>query len=416
MKKEFIFLVIWIITAGIFPSCEKSGPLDKEPEETNTEESEETGLQKRTPEIIKADKAFGLELFRELCSTSESDNLMISPFSVSCALGMTYNGAAGTTLDAFVDVLHFENLTTREVNATYKDLMGQLATKDDKVELSIANSIWYRAGFSVLDEFIATNREYFDAAVEQINFSSPQSVDIINQWIEDKTNGKIQDMLEQIPDDAIMFLINALYFNAQWKYEFEEGKTRQGNFFPEDGSVHTTDYMYVHGNFNYFSNDDLQAVELPYGDSSFSMIIIWPSGENKVSDLLNKLDTVHWDSWFANPAMTELYFEMPKFKFDYKVQLNDPLINLGLGVAFSGEADFTRINPAGGIYISRVIHQTFIDVQEKGTEAAAVTVVQADRSMSGLTLIVDKPFLYFIKDNSTGAILFIGKVGKPEYS
>jgi len=413
MKKYLIYIVIFMIYAGIFPSCEKSNePFKKEPTEIQ--------LNKKSAEIIEADKAFGFELFREVYNFVEEDNLMISPLSVSYALGMTYNGAAGTTLEAFRDVLHFEDLTNQEVNESYKDLMSQLVTLDDRVEFSIANSIWYRLGFEVLSEFIATNQEYFDAAIEEIDFFDPQTLEIINQWIEDKTNGKIKDMLDFIPPDAVMYLINAIYFNAQWKYEFDKDKTHEDNFMLADGSTHLTDYMVVNGAFNYTSNEDFRAVELPYGDSAFSMVLMLPSGEKTVSDLVANLDVEHWDSWFDNSNMTNVQVELPKFKYGFKSLLNDPLCNLGLGVAFSGAADFTRIRPSGGLYISRVIHQTFIDVQEEGTEAAAATIVEI-REISVIDegpviLKVDKPFLYIIKENSTGAIVFMGKVGKPDYS
>jgi serpin B len=402
-----------MISAGMLSSCEKSDePSKKEPPEIK--------LLEKSTEIIEADKAFGFELFREVYNLSEEDNLMISPLSVSYALGMTYNGAAGTTLEAFRDVLHFGDLTNQEVNQTYKDLMGQLVTLDNQVQFSIANSIWYRLGFDVLSEFIATNQEYFDAAVEEIDFSDPQTVEIINQWIEDKTNGKIKDMLDYIPGDAVMYLINAIYFNAHWKYEFDKDKTHEGNFFLADGSTSLTDFMVVNGDFNYISNDDFHAVELPYGDSAFSMVVMLPSGEKTVSDLVENLDMEHWNSWFGNSTMRNVQVELPKFKYGFKSLLNDPLSNLGLEVAFSDAADFTRIRPSGGLYISRVIHQTFIDVKEEGTEAAAATIVEIFETAvidgGPVHFNVNKPFLYVIKENSTGAVVFIGKVGKPDYS
>ncbi|UCH15391.1 MAG: serpin family protein, partial [Bacteroidales bacterium] len=283
MKKYFNFLLIYIVAAGMFSSCEKSSePERKEPAEIK--------LTNKSAEIIEADKAFGFELFREVYDLSDADNLMISPLSVSYALGMTYNGADGTTLEAFRDVLHFDDLTNEEVNESYKDLMGQLVTLDKLVEFSVANSIWYRLGFEVLSEFIATNQEYFDAAVEEIDFSDPQTVETINQWIEDRTNGKIQDMLDFIPADAVMYLINAIYFNAKWKYEFEKDKTYEDNFLLAEGSMHLTDYMVVNGAFNYTVNEDFRAVELPYGDSSFSMVVMLPADEKTVSDLVANLD------------------------------------------------------------------------------------------------------------------------------
>ncbi len=416
MRKYFIIIVFIAISAGIMLSCEKNETPDV------NDKIPGITLRKKSTEIIEADQIFGFELFREVYHNSDKDNLMISPLSVSYALGMTYNGAAGTTLDAFRDVLHFNDLTNNEVNESYKDLMGQLVTLDDLVEFSIANSIWYRMDFEVLTDFIDTNREYFDAAVKKADFSDPQTLVDINQWIEDKTNGKIKDMLDYIPADAVMYLINAIYFNAQWKYEFDKEATAAGDFYLAGGSVHTTDFMQVNGNFYYTSNEDFQAVELPYGDSAFSMVVILPSGDNMVADVVNKMDVEQWEAWFENSAMHNVQVEMPKFKYEFKDLFNKPLSDLGLGVAFSpSTADFSRINPAKDLFISRVIHQTFIDVQEEGTEAAAATIVEmCFTSIEGgggpLIFRINKPFLYVIKENSTGAIMFMGKVGKPDYS
>ena len=417
MKRYISYIIIFLISLITISSCEENGPSGPVDEEIPT-----ITLNKKALEIIKADQAFGFELFREVYNLTDQDNMMISPLSVSYALGMTYNGAAGTTLEAFNNVLHFGDLTTQEVNESYKDLMDQLVQLDEQVEFSIANSIWYRLGFSVLSEFIQTNKDYFDAEVKDIDFGDPGTVEIINQWIEDKTNDKIQDMLDFIPVDAVMYLINAIYFNAQWKYEFEKEDTYEGDFNLADGTKHKTNYMRVTGNFAYTSNEDFTAVELPYGDSTFSMVVMLPSPGMVVSDLVTKLDDVHWDSWFGNSSLLSVQVDLPKFKYEFKELLNDPLINLGLGVAFSQyNADFTKINPAGDLFISRVIHQTFIDVQEEGTEAAAATIVEISFNSIGgggspFYFRADKPFLYLIKENSTGAIIFIGKVGKPEYS
>ncbi|MEN8229301.1 MAG: serpin family protein [Bacteroidota bacterium] len=414
MKNYISYLIIVLISGSSLKSCEKTDPIQKE--------TPKITLNKKAAEIIEADKAFGFELFREVYRQSEEENLMISPLSVSYALGMTYNGAAGTTLDAFNNVLHFSDLTSDEVNESYKDLMDQMLNLDDKIEFSIANSIWYRLGFQVLAEFIDTNKDYFDAEVKEANFSDPQTVDLINQWIESNTNDKIKDMLDQIPVDAVMYLINAIYFNAPWKYEFEKSETYQGDFSLANGTNHQVDYMRVSGDFQYTSNEDFTAVELPYGDSTFSMVVMLPVPEKKVADLVENLDGAHWDSWFEYSNYTGVQVDLPKFKYEFKKLLNDPLKDLGLGVAFSElEADFTRINPEGNLFISRVIHQTFIDVQEEGTEAAAATIVEVSLTSAGgggspIHFKADRPFLYLIKENSTGAIVFIGKVGKPEYS
>jgi len=243
-------------------------------------------------------------------------------------------------------------------------------------------------------------------------------VDIINSWIEEQTNGKIKDMLDYIPGDAVMYLINAIYFNAAWKYQFDIDDTQSGTFHPEDGYDHQADFMKVNGAFRYTSNEDFTAVELPYGDSTFSMVVMLPYQGIKTDEIVEQMDVSTWNEWFNHSEMTNVQVELPKFKYGFKDLLNDPLINLGLGVAFSGGADFSLISPGSGLFISRVIHQTFIDVQEEGTEAAAATIVELRESAEPQPMVfrADKTFLYLIKENSTGASLFMGKVGKPEYN
>lgn len=390
-----------------FQACDIISPGDKEPEKVE--------LRKKSAEIIQADQQFAFELFNQVYSTAKEENIMISPLSVSYALGMTYNGAAGTTLDAFNDVLHFDDLTSQEVNESYKDLMGQLVSLDEKIELSIANSIWYVDWANVLQDFILTNEEYFDAAVQGLDFSDPASVDVINDWIEEKTNDKINDMLDFIPVDAYMYLVNAIYFNGKWKYKFDKDDTYEGDFTLADESTHRVDYMKVEGDFNYAMTSEFDAVELPYGDGAYSMVVMMPSRGKSLDSLVNMMDNELWAEWYSHASSQNITVEIPKFKYDFKDSLNDPLKNLGLGTAFSDSADFSGITEELDLYISRVIHQTFIDVDEEGTEAAAVTIVEMRNETTAMPNFfrADEPFLYMIKENSTGAILFMGKVGKP---
>lgn len=407
-----IFLYAAVLISPLW-SCEKSNP-DPEPQK-----AEELVLTEKSSRVLDAGQQFSFELFKEVYAKSEGENMMISSLSASYALGMTFNGSEGTTREAFRDVLHYGDLSEQEVNESYKDLMGQLVHLDEQVEFSIANSIWYKLGYPVLEDFISINREYFDAAVEELDFSDPGAKDIINGWIEEKTNDKIQDMLDYIPSDAVMYLVNAIYFNAKWKYEFDAEATSAGDFHLGEGSVTEVDYMKVNGAFNFMHGEGFSAVELPYGDSAFSMLVLLPAWNSNLNELVAYLDEDRWESLLATPMVQNVQIELPKFKYGYKLLLNDPLIKLGLGVAFGGGADFSRITPGGGIHISRVIHQTFIDVQEEGTEAAAATIVEMRETSSpggGVNIFkADRPFLYAIKENSTSAILFMGTVESPEY-
>ncbi|MCF8346500.1 MAG: serpin family protein, partial [Bacteroidales bacterium] len=247
-------------------------------------------------------------------------------------------------------------------------------------------------------------------------FADPGSVDVINGWIEDKTNDKIKDMLDAIPPDVYMYLVNAIYFNATWKYEFDKDDTFTGDFFPEGTGTADVEYMRIEESFGYALQEDYAAVELPYGDSAFSMVAILPSDEMTVGEFLDMYGQQEWNALGSLSGRQKVTVELPKFKYEFKSLLNDPLTGLGLGVAFSDAADFSGITTETDLFISRVIHQTFIDVNEEGTEAAAATIVEMrETSAIGNYIRFDKPFIYIIKENSTGAILFMGKVGRPVY-
>ncbi len=407
MRKRSNPLIFILIFSFIVGSCDiiNTGDTPPTPVELNY----------KAAEIIEADQQFAFELFGEVCSLSTEENIMISPLSVSYALGMTYNGAEGTTKDAFENVLHLEDLTRQEVNESYKDLMGQLVTLDDQVEFTIANSIWDRLGANVLDSFITTNQDYFDAAVEELDFSDPASVDVINDWIAEQTNDKIKDMLDQIPGNAYMYLVNAIYFNAEWKYSFDKDDTFTGSFNLEGGGTESVEFMQIEEPFGYTRQEDYAAVQLPYGDSAFSMVAILPSAEISLDSFITMYGQEEWNNLAALSSPQKVKVILPKFKYGFKSLLNDPLSELGLGVAFSDAADFSSITREVALYISRVIHQTFIDVNEEGTEAAAATIVEMRETSMGNFIQFDRPFLYLIKENSTGAILFMGKVGRPVY-
>mgnify|MGYP001431202652 CR=1 FL=1 len=405
MKKYKVFSWIILIAIVTLPACDIM---------VSSNEPESIDLRLKSAEIIEADQQFAFELFSKVCTGSDEVNVMISPLSVSYALGMTYNGASGTTLDAFVDVLHFNGLTSQEINESYKDLVTQIASLDDNVELGFANSIWYRDDATVFEDFISVNQEYFDAEVAGLDFENPNSVDIINSWIEDKTNDKIRDMLDEIPMNTYMYLINAIYFNGAWKYEFDEDETYSGDFFAGGDANEQVDYMVVSGGFYMSYTDDYRAIELPYGDSAFSMVIIDPLQSDSLDAFIRDFTLEDWNGRHTFSSMHNLQVHLPKFSYDFKSLLNDPLIDLGLGIAFSGEADFSKITDEVDLFISRVIHQTYIDVNEKGTEAAAATIVELSYRTAGPEVVkFDSPFMYIIKENSTGAILFMGKVGSP---
>lgn len=384
-------------------------------------ESDEILLSKSAQAIVSANNSFAFEFFSEVnASEKEDENFMVSPVSLSLALGMAYNGASGTTKDAFEDVLNYDFLSD-DVNVFNKSLIDKLASQDDGSVMEIANSLWINESFPVYDEFIRLNKDYFYAEVENKDFNSQQTVDDINQWVSDKTYEKIPSIIQDISPDAVLYLINALYFNANWKYAFDEEYTYKGKFNSDEGDLEV-DKMMVTEHFPYLSNDLFTSVELPYEKDKYSMHVLLPNYGKTTDDVIAALNSDSWSSYLETyDTAQEVTVELPKFKLDYKNRLNDELIEMGLGVAFSSaEADFSNISSIP-TFISYVLQKTFIDVNESGTEAAAVTIIGFEVTSIGddkpmpISFNVNKPFLYVIKENMTGSICFIGKVGAPEY-
>lgn len=377
---------------------------------------------KKSAEVIKTNNNFGLEMLKTIIQNEDKANIMISPASISLALGMAYNGAESTTKEAFESLLNYEGLSRDEVNEITRDLINTLVTNVKDNTLEIANSIWYHQDFPVYPAFIELNKTYFDAEVKELDFSDPATVDQINDWVKNKTHEKINEIINELSPEARMVLINALYFNCLWEIEFDKDESKSEMFYNADNSEYgNVEMMTTESSFNYFSNDELTAVELPYKNKKFSMHLIKPAGERTVDDLIEELDGESWTAWMdAYQEHEKVQVTMPKFKFDYEREMGPDLIDMGLGIAFSpAEADFSDISDIQ-LFISRVIHKTYIDVNEEGTEAAAVTAIIFETTSVGpgsgpIVVRYDHPFLFAITEKSSSSIVFIGKLTEPEY-
>lgn len=368
--------------------------------------------------LAESANKFSLKLFREINNETNDENLFISPLSVSMALGMAYNGADGETREAIQNTLELSGLTLEEVNDSYKSLIEFLMQLDPDVAFQIANSIWHRIGFTVKKEFIDLNRDYFNAKVAGLDFNDPSAADTINAWVYEKTNGKIKGIIEPPIDPLTMlFLINAIYFKGSWTYEFDEALTTDDIFRLPDGTTDQCKMMHQKSDFPYFAGDDFQAVDLPYGNGMFNMAIFLPSPGSDIDAFIAQLNEENWELWFNSFAERTVNLSMPKFKLECKYNLNDALKALGMGIAFDAiRADFGNINNAPDLHISNVKHKTFVEVNEEGTEAAAVTSIEI-----GITSVqpnevymrVDRPYIFVIHENQSNAILFMGKMLQP---
>ena len=411
-----LLLIIAIIGLSTFTFSCKKETSDNAPGEFT-----QVNLTEKQKKLINTSNTFGFEFFKKVNEISGSDaNMMVSPLSVSMALGMTRNGAAGGTLEAMTNTLGFAGMSDTEINESYKYIIETFAGLDPKVKLQIANSIWCRNTFSVEQPFVNTNQQYFAASVTPLDFSSPTAVQTINNWVNEKTNKLIPEIIDQIPAEAVMYLVNAVYFKGQWRYQFEKAKTTQKPFYLTDGTEIQAPAMSQHETLSYFSGSDFEAIELPYNQGNFTMTVILPEAGKTVNDIIPQLSQENWNSWSALFVNRDIQLQLPKFKYEYEEKQMKPILsNMGMGVAFDPDnADFTRINSNGGLYISRVLHKTYISTDEEGTEAAAVTAVEVGTTSIGpdqpYYFTIDRPFIYFIREKSTGTILFIGTVMNPD--
>lgn len=407
MKKLFLFLSL-VLT---FTACNN----ENEPSSQLPPDAKPIALSAEQEKRVGQDNEFAFDLFRKVINFSKETNVFISPLSVSIALGMTWNGAAGETKSEMESALKMSGMSVEEINEYYRILQTTLPTIDPTTKLTLANSLWYRNGFQVKPDFLKVNIDYFDAYVRELDFSKAWAVDTINQWCAKKTNNLIPSVLDNIPEDAVMYLINAIYFKGTWRHQFEKKNTTQADFTNEAGKEVKVNMMFQKDTFDYAEDEKAQYLDMPYGNKAFSMTIILPKNGNTTADLLEYLTVNQWNSILQNLSMREVEVYFPRFSSKNKFLLNDPLIDMGMKLAFTDNADFSNIADEN-LFISRVLHNTYIEVTEEGTEAAAVTVVEI--GYTSVPMIpefrVNKPFLFVIRENSTGVILFMGKMGNVE--
>ena len=362
--------------------------------------------------VTSANTRLGFKLLKDVQAREPATNIFISPLSISIALTMTYNGAVGDTQQAMAQVLEIEGLELDAVNRSNASLRESLENRGTKVQLSIANSIWSRQGVEFNPDFLNRNEKFFEAEIASLNFNSPEAPEIINGWVETNTNGKIEKIVQQIDPRTLIMLINAIYFKGSWQEEFDKSKTRDGIFRQSDGSDKEVPMMRREGAYPYYRGEKFEAASLPYGDGTVSMYIFLPDRDSNLDEFLRDLNAENWASWLPqfHEVRDNSTMMLPRFKLEYEVKLNDTLKALGMEIAFGGGADFSGMGPS--LFISEVRHKTFVEVNEEGTEAAAVTVVVGVESVPP-SFIVDRPFFFAIHDDRTKTILFMGVVFEP---
>lgn len=413
--KKWTLLFLFIAVGG-FVSCDWGGGDENELITPNIRT-----LQAYEKEMVFANTKFALDLFHQLEKTG-LENTFYSPYSIHQALSMTMNGNEGRVLDEFIEILRFEGMTTEEANKAAEELTQFLLAVDPKVKIAIANAIWYKEGYHVYPPFKEAAEKHYRAVVDPLDMSNPQSVNIINNWIENQTQGIIKDMLDNIPANAVMYLVNAIYFKGDWKYQFPTNKTAKEPFFVTPTQQIEVDMMQLEkaAAFRYYSDEELQYIEIPYSTGQYNMGIL-TGFDHDLDTHMESLTFDNLEKWRASASEINFILKMPKFKMKQKMDnMKDDLMEMGLVSPFEYHPDnFSLLfsNPTDDLKISRVIHDAFIEVDEKGTEAAAATIVEiVERTSFPSTpsvITLDKPFVFFIQENHSGALLFMGKLGNP---
>ena len=369
-------------------------------------------------EMALAQTKFGFKLFNQLIGEKEQ-NLFISPASISFALGMTYNGAAGATQQAMAQTMEIQGLSLETVNRGNGRLRQDLSAPDPKVKLHLANSLWLNQGQAFKPEFLKNNEQFYAAALKVLNFGDPGAPAAINSWVAKATENKITRIVDKIEPPLI--LINAIYFKGTWNRPFEKALTKERPFNLLNGKQKQVPMMSQSGSYMYYQGKNFQAVNLPYGEKTrFGMKIFLPEKNSSLKEFFRELNADNWRQWLAALQPTPGTIILPRFKLEYDTSLKAPLKALGMAPAFDKQqADFSNLCPPPRVYIDDVIHKTFVEVNEEGTEAAAVTAVKMvgmmapRRAEKTFTMVVDRPFFVAIDDRETGALLFLGAILDP---
>jgi serpin B len=371
------------------------------------------GLSAAEVEIVGASNAFAVDVLGEVYRASPDATVFLSPLSASMALGMTLNGTAGDTRDQMSEMLGFGTLATTDINRSYRDLIDLLRGLDPRVELTIGNAIFHHSTFAVKAAFADALRTYFDADVEGLDFDDPGAADVINAWVAAATEDRIDEIIEGPIDPLTMaFLLNAIYFKGDWTKEFDPSDSYDGPFHPAAGGTRDVRFMTKDDTLSYREAAAWQAVEMPYGGGAWAMTVAVPRDGYALTDVVDDLDTLldPRADWIERP----LQIHLPRFELQWERTLTDDLKALGMVDAFDPSlADFTPMSDVGDLYVKSVRQKTFLKVDEVGTEAAAVTVVEVGVTSccSGPPVVrADRPFMIAIRERLSGAVLFAGLI------
>ena len=413
------------LTVILAPAC-SDDPLDPGPAEPAIPEPPDPGpgdsiiVPPRSASaeaaVVEKSNLFAWGLLAAAMAADPEENVLVSPLSASMALGMALNGARGATYDQMQATLGFADVAVDTINNGYRGLMTNLPMADSTVNTQIANSAWYRDGFEVEPTFLNTVRAFFDATVAGLDFSNASAADTMNQWVSEKTNGRIESIIEPpIDSRTVLFLINAVYFRGPWRHAFDPEKTTDAPFHIAEGESESIPMMDQTREFPHGRDGSLQIVDLPFGEGTFAMTVLVPGDGSNIDGEIGSMDETRWESILEKLTTRRVRVVLPRFRVEYDKSLKETLQSLGMTDPFMPNvADFTGISATPPpLYISEVKQRTFVEVSEEGAEAAGSTSVGIGVTSLPPSVIADRPFAYLIRERESSAILFAGVLRRP---
>lgn len=412
MSSNALVLAI-LCCASVMPaSCASSNSEPADEPTPQPIERKDIVLTKNEEALVTSTNTFAFQALTTL--GQEDDDILFSPLSLSMLMGMLQNGAAGDTQSQIINTLGFVGFTPDEVNAYYRKMLTAAATLDPQVKLAIANAMYIEKHFSVYPTFVETAEKMYDSEVGVLDHSK-DPVTMINTWCNDHTEGKIPEIIKELSPDMVVVLLNAIYFKGDWTYQFDVKDTSEQSFTTSTGKTQQVDMMYMKRSLTYFENEIFAGVELPYGNEAFSMVVMLPKDGQAPLKALSTLDEATWKKLYSMKYTHDIKLSLPKFETKSEMNLIPAMQKLGITDAFdSGQANFSNISDVS-TYLSLLKQKTYVKLDEVGTEAAAVTIGGIEKTSlppPPIEFTVDRPFIYMIKEKSTGCIYFIGVKSK----
>ena len=371
-------------------------------------------------QLADASNRFGFNLFTQIYDRQQPDeNLVISPSSIAIALAMVRKGTASATREEVTTALALDRLDSATIDASYLKLTETLKTADPNVELAIANSLWVNQSITLKDEFLSSVEEFYQARISNLDFANSQAKNTINNWVAENTANKITQIVDSISVEDALYLLNAIYFKGSWSQKFDADATTQKPFYSKPNLPQDLAMMSQTGDYRYYENDRFQAVRLPYGEKEeLGMYIFLPQETNNLEAFNQQLSVDNWQEWLSQMRSRRGNITIPRFQLEYETDLREFLSDLGINQIFNpSQADFSAMTD-DSVAVDTVKHKTFIEVNEEGTEAAAVTsigirITSVEPENIPFNMNVNRPFFFAIRDDVTETILFMGNVVEP---